>query len=153
MSNMNAASVSMINKLISSSGGRKISNVRTICYNKVHATSTSTNDGIYSVTVDGGADTCLDGKGHIFLEYTPRVANVVGFDDEVTKTNLHIGTSVTVATLSSGSEILLLKNESIDHTSHNNSMLSVNQVRSHGVDVDDCPKNNSRLKGVLEGRA
>ena len=50
-------------------------------------TSTSTNDGIYSVTVDGGADTCLDGKGHIFLEYTPRVANVVGFDDDVTKTN------------------------------------------------------------------
>ena len=39
-----------------------------------------------------------------------------------------------------GQSILLLKNESIDFTSQANSMLSVNQLRANGIDVDDCPK-------------
>lgn len=99
----------------------------------------SKDPGIFNATVDGGADTCLDEDGHIFLEYTEKIANVVGFDDNCTKTNLHIGTSVTVVTTSDGNDILLLKNESIDHTSQPNSMLNVNQVRAHGVDIDDCP--------------
>ena len=89
--------------------------------------------------MDGGADTCLDGKEHLFLEYTERVANVVGFDDGMTKTNLHIGTSITVARSTCGNDVLLLKNEAIDHTGQSNSMLSVNQVRSYGIDIDDCP--------------
>ena len=52
---------------------------------------------------------------------------------------MHIGTSVTVVSLPSGDDILLLKNESIDHTTQANSMLSVNQVRAFGIDIDDCP--------------
>ena len=87
----------------------------------------------------GGADTCLDGQGHLFLEYTERKANVIGFDEEMERKNLKIGTSITKATLPDGSHVLLLKNESIEHTTQPNSMLSVNQVRANGLDVDDCP--------------
>ena len=148
-SNVSSAQRKMITQLINSSGGRKVNQVRTrtINFNAATTIRLHTDDHIYRVTVDGGADTCLDGRGHIFLEYTERLANVVGFDDDVTKQNLHIGTSITVVTTSSGDDILLLKNESIDHTSQANSMLSVNQVRAHGIDLDDCP---SRFK--VDGR-
>ena len=138
LSQVSESNLAMINKLITQNGGRKINNVRTILYHNVQAISTE-NDDEFLVTVDGGADTCLDGKGHLFLEYTERVATVVGFDQKLTQKNLHIGTSVTVVSLPSGDDILLLKNESIDHTTQANSMLSVNQVRAFGIDIDDCP--------------
>ena len=136
---MTEAHKTMINKMITQHGGRKINGVRTITYSNINNLHTTSDDNVFHVTVDGGADTCLDGKGHIFLEYTERVANVVGFDDDMAKTNLHIGTSITLATLPSGENVLILKNESIDHTGQSNSMLSVNQVRDFGVDIDDCP--------------
>ena len=82
---------------------------------------------------------CIHGAGHIFLEYTERTANVKGFDDDVEVNNLRIGTSVMVVDLASGESIILLKNESIDHTSQLNSILSVNQVRCNKIDIDDVP--------------
>ena len=62
-----------------------------------------------------------------------------GFDNDVEVNNLCIGTSVTAVDLPSGESIILLKNESIDHTSQLNSMLSVNQVRCNHIDIDDVP--------------
>ena len=89
------------------------------------------------MTVDGGADTCLVGKGHIMLEITERKANVIGFDDGLTRSNLPIGTAATVVTTEAGEDVILILNEAIDHTSQDHSMLSVNQVRAHGLGIDD----------------
>ena len=111
----------MIKKIVSNCGI-----VRTIQYGQTHRNDP--DQAHYKVTVDGGADTCLDGAGHIFLEYTERRATVRGFDNDVTIDDLKIGTSVTAVDLPNGRSILLLKNETIDHTSQLNSMISVNQL-------------------------
>ena len=124
----------MVRTLISNN-----SNLRTINFSKKRYFRNASIQHTFKVTVDGGADTCLDGQGHLFLEYMERKANVIGFDEELERKDLCIGTSITKLTLPDGSKILLMKNESIDHTTQPNSMLSVNQVRANGLDVDDCP--------------
>ena len=96
----------------------KVGNVRTVCYKGKTTYHNDKGQEEFNVTVDSGADTCLDGEGHLFLEYTERYANVVGFDDDVEVKNLRIGTSITAAELPSGKTVLLLKNEAIDHTSN-----------------------------------
>ena len=130
VSKCNSNVKAMIKRLISQN-----SNVRTIHYRQSYRNEE--NHTHYTVTVDSGADTCLDGSGHIVLEYTERRANVKGFDNDVEVNNLCIGTSVTAVDLSSGESIILLKNETIDHTSQLNSMLSVNQFRCNNIDIDD----------------
>ena len=125
---------SMVQTLISNN-----SNIRTINFAEHRHFHNASTQTIFKVTVDGGADTCLDGEGHIFLEYTERSAHVIGFDKTMEKKDLRIGMSTTTTTLPSGEKILLLKNEAIDHTQQFNSMLTVHQVRAYGIDIDDCP--------------
>ena len=60
--------------------------------------------------MDGGADICLDGAGHIFLEHTKHQETVLGFNNNVSVQDLKIGTSVTAVDLPTGKIILLLKN-------------------------------------------
>ena len=89
--------------------------------------------------IDGGADTGMNGSSYIFLEHTLRKANVIGYDSDMIKKGLPIGTSVTATKDIHGDTVILLQNEQIDHTSQPNSMLAPNQVRHFGIDLDDCP--------------
>ena len=130
----------MVRTLISNN-----SNLWKINFSKKRYFRNASTQDTFKVTVDGGANTCLYGQGHLFLEYTERKANVIGFDEELERKDLRIGTSITKLTLPDGFKILLMKNESIDHTSQPNSMLSVNQVQANGLDVDDCPTCYKRL--------
>ena len=86
---------------------------------------------------DGGADTCLAGKGFTFTLYTDRMALVQGFDDELSIGEKKIGTCVGAYDMDDGTTVLLCLNETIEHTSQENTMLSLNQMRHHGVDVCD----------------
>jgi len=95
-------------------------------------------DGMKPTVIDGGADTGLKGDAYIFVEHTIRRANVVGFDEGLTKTNLPIGSCVTATLDAQGKAIVLLENDQIDHTTQPNSMMSLNQMRAFGVDIDDC---------------
>jgi len=92
------------------------------------------------IIVDGGADTGSKGRlTSIFLEHTHGDFSVTNFDDEMVHKCLLIGTSATKVFNSNGNAIILIENQQIDHTGQNTSVLSVNQLRAYGVDVDDCP--------------
>ena len=135
VSQCNANVCAVIKRLVHNA---KITNVRTVSYGQ--SFQNSPDQTHYKVTVDGVADTYLDGAGHIFLKYTERTANVHGFDNGLEIADLKIGTSVIAIDLPNGTSILLMKNESIDHSSQPNSMFAVNQARHNHIDVDDCPK-------------
>ena len=103
------------------------------------------DSGKYFVIVDGGADTGLKGgKTSRFLEHSLRRVTVSGYEDDMVTENLPIGTSATKITDVNGKQLILIENEQIDHTGQDNSIMSVNQVRAFGVDVDDCPAIYSR---------
>ena len=138
--NLTSKELAIIAKVMS--GGKvEIKTVKTIPSNiKVMNLEMEPSDGKYTAIVDGGADTTLAGKGFLFLEYTERSANVVGFENGMTVPDLCIGTIVTAVDDINGYTIILVFNESIDYTQQANSMISVNQIRHNGIDVDDCPK-------------
>ena len=92
------------------------------------------------VIVDGGADTGLKGGlTSLIFEHTSRKVSITGFNDEMVQKCLPIGTNATKVVNSNGKVVILIKNEQIDDTGQNNSVLSVNQMRAFGVGVDDCP--------------
>ena len=92
------------------------------------------------VIVDGGVDTGMKGsKSSLVLEHTDRTVSVTGFDDRDMHHDLPIGTTATKVVDSEGRSVILIENEQIIHTDQENSILSVNQVRAYGADVDDCP--------------
>jgi hypothetical protein len=89
--------------------------------------------------VDGGADTGMKGgKTSTTLEITERKVNVSGYDDNHTTENLSIGTTASKVTDEDGNEIILIENEQIINDKQDNSILSVNQARAFGVNVDNC---------------
>ena len=119
--------------------------VVTICMVSAHIPSfnkvqlVESIDGMKSIVIDGGADTGLKEDAYIFIEYTPQRANVVGFDHELMMANLPIGSCVTASLDLNGDTVILLENEQIDYTTQSNSMISPNQMRAFGVDIDNCP--------------
>jgi len=88
--------------------------------------------------LDGGADTCVLGKGWEVLSiHNSRRANVVGFDHETAiKRNLPIISAVTAVDLPDGQSVLLVINEAIYNESSNHSLLSEFQLREFGVIID-----------------
>jgi hypothetical protein len=59
--------------------------------------------------LDGGCDTGLLGEGWYILSYTGRVANIVGFDEFITKkSGLPIFTGITKCTLPNKQGSILL---------------------------------------------
>lgn len=85
------------------------------------------SNGKYYVIVDGGADTGLKGgKTSIFLEHSLRKVTVGGFDDDMVQEGLSVGTSTTKVIDENGNEFILIENEQIDHTTQDNSVMSVN---------------------------
>jgi hypothetical protein len=85
------------------------------------------------------------------ISFTNRKALVGGFDDTLTIGEKNIGSGIAAYDKSEGSTVLLLVNEGIEHCSQPNTMLSLNQMHHHGVDVCDVhPKfTNSGRKGLF----
>ena len=70
----------------------------------------------YHISIlDGGADTCILGKGwEILSTHNLRRANVIGFDHETAiKQNLPIVSAITALDLPNGKSILLVIHEGI----------------------------------------
>ena len=94
--------------------------------------------------IDEGADTGMKGKTSIILEHTQRKVNVTGYDDSHVTKDLPIGTTATKVTDEDGNSLILIENEQICYPDQDISIMSVNQVRAFGVDVDDCPSIHKR---------
>ena len=97
------------------------------------ALQSSPSNGI----INCGADTCLLGSAFLMLSHSDRLTNVSGFDAALVKKDLKIGTGVAAFDLPDGETMLVMINEAIDHTGQENTMLSSNQLRHNGCDVDD----------------
>jgi hypothetical protein len=93
----------------------------------------------YHISIlDGGADTCVLGKGWEILSiHSSRRANVVGFYHETAvKRNLTIVSSITAFDLPNGQSVLLLVHEGIYNETSNHSLLSEFQLREFGIVID-----------------
>ena len=78
-------------------------------------------------------------KSSLVLEHTDRTISVTGIDDHDIHHDLSIGMAATKDIDSEGRLVILIENEQIIHTDQENSIMSVNQVRAYGADVDVCP--------------
>ena len=107
------------------------------------------------VIVDSGADTHIGGKH--WLPLTPlegplvRRANVVGFDDDASKSGLPIIEAVTKVVLHSGETVLLRAKHLVYNNTSSHTLLSTYQLRDLGIVVDNIakshPKNDSGEMG------
>jgi hypothetical protein len=81
--------------------------------------------------LDGGANTCVLGKGwEIITTHNSRGAKVVGFDHETgIKQNLPIVSAITALDLPNGQSVLLVIHDSIYNETSNHSLLSEFQLR------------------------
>ena len=83
----------------------------------------------------------------MFTEYTGRKAAVKGCTNQMELEDLRTGTAVAVFDKLDGSTILVMVDETIEHPTQECFMLSVNQMRHHGIDVCDM-----QPKFATEGR-
>ena len=95
--------------------------------------------------LDSHADTCLAGSNFIAYEYTDQTVTVYGFDENAPPLqNIPIATCMTAITLPTGEVVILVMHQALFlGKKHKNSLLCPNQLRKHGVRVDDCPKHLS----------
>jgi hypothetical protein len=103
--------------------------------------------------LDGGADTCVLGKGwEIISTHNSRRANVVGFDHEsAIKQNLPIFSAITALDLPNGQSVLLVIHVSIYNEASNQSLLSEFQLREFGVIIDSkCHRHGGTQQIVIK---
>jgi hypothetical protein len=103
------------------------------------------------VEVDSRADTCCFGKTFKLLEQTDRLADVLGFSDELGKiSDVPIGTCVTAVDLADTQKtIIAVFHEGLYFgDTLKDSLLNPNQCRAHGLTVDTCPKQYSNGKSM-----
>ena len=88
--------------------------------------------------LDGGADTCVIGKGWTVLaEHPTRRANVVGFDKDIAvKGNLAIVSAICALQLPNGDTTYLVIHEAIYNPTADHSLLSDFQLREYGTQID-----------------
>ena len=93
---------------------------------------------IHLSILDGGADTCVLGKGwEILSNHNLRRANVAGFDHKTAiKRNLPIVSAITALDLPNEQSILLVNHEGIYNETSNHTLLSEFQLREFGVIID-----------------
>ena len=89
--------------------------------------------------IDSGADTCCMGPAFRIIATTDRTVNVYGYDKSMVKKDLPIGEGITLATNKEGEKVLLRYNKGIINKD-GKSILSVNQVRNHQVEVNNTAK-------------
>ena len=103
-----------------------------------HFVGSSKKHFIYS---DGGADSCVAGKGCHMESFTNRHANLVGYDPGKTRSKrLQIGTALIKVKSREGVPCLLRAHESVFNPDCEISLLSEYQVQEYGKVVDSVAK-------------
>jgi hypothetical protein len=103
--------------------------------------------------LDGGADTCVLGKGwEVISTHKSRMANVVGFDHETAiKWNLPIVSSITSIDLPNGQSIILVIHEGKCNETSNHKLLSEFQLREFGIVIDSiCNKHGGSQQMLIK---
>ncbi len=105
-----------------------------------HVHATSSNGKKYAIA-NGGADSSMKNVGDscIILELTNKTVNVKGFSDKEVANDLPIGITATKVYNDEGNPVILIEDNQIIYEGTGGSIMSINQYRSIGVDVDDCP--------------
>jgi hypothetical protein len=107
----------------------------------------------YHISIlDGGADSCVLGKGwKLLTSQDSRRANVFGFDHEDSvKRNLPIVSAITAVDLPDGLSILLPVLEAIYNDTGNRILLSEFQLRELGVQIDStCHRHGGTQQMVI----
>jgi hypothetical protein len=104
--------------------------------------------------LDGGADTCVLGKGWEVLSiHSSRRAYVVGFDHETAmKRNLPIVSAITAIDLPSGESSLLVIHEGIYNKTATHSLLTEFQLREFGINIDSiCHRHGGTQQLTIKG--
>jgi hypothetical protein len=108
----------------------------------------------YHISIlDGGADTCVLGKGwKLLASKDSRRSNVFGFDHEdAVKRNLPIVSAITAVDLPDGSSIVLTVHEAIYNDTGNHALLSEFQLREFGVQIDSvCHRHGGTQQMVIQ---
>ena len=91
--------------------------------------------------LDSHADTMVAGKNCIIMHYTDRTCTVSPYDDQEYKpvTDVPIVQAATGFTSSNGRNYILIINEALSMPSLDHSLWNPNQMRGHGVEVNDNP--------------
>ena len=89
---------------------------------------------------DSGANSNVLGKGWSPIAYTERKATVEGYDEDMVKGGLKIGTLAAVTKNDEGKDILCISNESAHNPTCNTSLASEYQLREYGHIIDSTSK-------------
>ena len=90
--------------------------------------------------IDSHADTFVAGRNCTLMHYTERVCDVMPYSDEYeAKSNVPIAQVATGYTSSNGQRYILIFNEALWMPELENSLVNPNQLRHHGVVVQDNP--------------
>jgi hypothetical protein len=104
--------------------------------------------------LNGGADTCVIGKGWEVLSiHNSRRANVVGFDHETAiKRNIPIVSAMTAIDVPSGESMLLVIHKGIYNETAAHSLLSEFQFREFGINIDFiCHRHGRTQQMIIKG--
>jgi hypothetical protein len=110
-------------------------------------------EGYHVSILDGGAGTCVLGKGWEILSiHSSRIANVVGFDHETAvKRNLQIVSAITALDLPNGQSVLILVHEGIYNETSNHSLLSEFQLREFCIVIDSiCHRHGGAQQMIVK---
>jgi len=113
---------------------------------QVNATKTSKNKE-ENALIDSGADTTCLGPAFRIIGTTDRKVDITGCDDQMVKYDLTVGDGITLATTENGEKVLLLFNEGIVNE-EGRSIIAVNQMREHGIEVNDIAKKYSGKQNI-----
>ena len=90
--------------------------------------------------LDSHADTFVAGKNCQVMHYTERVCDVMPYSDEYeVKEKVPIVQAATGYTASNGQRYILIFNEALWMPELENSLMNPNQLRHHGIEVQDNP--------------
>ena len=89
--------------------------------------------------IDSGCDTCaIGGSAWHITEKTGREVNITGHTEDLTsRNNIPVVSALTAVDLPTGEVILIKVNEASNLGENENTLLSVTQMRDHGVVVHD----------------
>ena len=114
--------------------------------NKV--SSSSHNNAIGNLLIDGGCDTSLCGNGFIVESTTERTVSVQGFNNKMKIGHLPVVTAITAIDLVEETIILEI-NEAIYVKDNNTSLLSTFQAREYGVIINDIAKRHGGAQNII----
>ena len=122
----------------------KISQI--VTYNRkikqLDVTSSPTNNGMFVglTELDTHADTIVAGKNTIVMSYTDKVCEVSPYSSDYESVkDVPIITAATGYTSATGDNYILILNEALYMPTLDHSLLNPNQLRHHGIEVQDNP--------------